>query len=421
MGVGIIGISLNSCTPEEIILHGEISGIVTDALTNQPIQAATVKLIPSNVTTNTGNDGKYLFKSLAPGNYQIQVSKQNYAEGNNSASVTSANITDVDFVLDEIPTVHYSETSLEFGFNLISLSFEISKTGPGEVAYTFTPSKDWITINPRSGNIINEPDKINVTINRTGLTQMFINELIKVKYTYRQYDFQDTINITVKIRNEIVFNPDISYGTVADIEGNVYKTIQVRNEVWMAENLKTTKYNDNNQIPLVTDNLAWKNLKTPGYCWFNNDEEAYKNIYGALYNWYTVNSGKLCPQGWHVPTDAEWHELILQVDPNAVLNATESRIAGDIMRETGTTHWTSPNTNATNSIGFTALPSSFRNDLGGFYGNNIAAHWWSSSMWDENYPSYRYIDRKTEEESRNFNWFWWFKTCGFSVRCLKNR
>ena len=82
---GIIGIFLNRCTPEEIILHGEISGIVTDALTNQPIQAATIKLIPSNVTINTGNDGKYLFKSLAPGNYQIQVSKQNYAEGNNSA------------------------------------------------------------------------------------------------------------------------------------------------------------------------------------------------------------------------------------------------------------------------------------------------------------------------------------------------
>ena len=107
----VICISFNSCTPEEIILHGEISGIVTDALTNQPIQAATVNLIPSNVTTNTGNDGKYLFKSLAPGNYQIQVSKQSYAEGKNSASVTSANTTDVDFALDEIPDPLFNNRS----------------------------------------------------------------------------------------------------------------------------------------------------------------------------------------------------------------------------------------------------------------------------------------------------------------------
>ena len=121
LGFGIIGISLNNCTPEEIILHGEISGTVTDALTNQPLQAATVKLIPSNVTTNTGNDGKYLFKSLAPGNYQIQVSKQNYAEGNNSASVTSANTTDIDFELDAIPEIHYSTTDsgLRIFFNIV--------------------------------------------------------------------------------------------------------------------------------------------------------------------------------------------------------------------------------------------------------------------------------------------------------------
>lgn len=98
-------------------------------------------------------------------------------------------------------------------------------------------------------------------------------------------------------------------GTV-DVDGNVYKTVTIATQRWMAENLKTTKLNDGTSIPNVTDGKAWKNLTTPGYCWYDNDPKYYGNTYGALYNFYAVETNKLCPTGWHVPTDAEWDILI---------------------------------------------------------------------------------------------------------------
>jgi uncharacterized protein (TIGR02145 family) len=106
-----------------------------------------------------------------------------------------------------------------------------------------------------------------------------------------------------------VFNPDLIYGSVTDIDSNVYRTIQIGAQTWMAENLKTTRYDDGNAIPNIIDNSLWVTLKTGAYRWYNNNKFAYKNLYGALYNWYTVRTGKLCPVGWHVPSDDEWKQL----------------------------------------------------------------------------------------------------------------
>ena len=116
-------------------------------------------------------------------------------------------------------------------------------------------------------------------------------------------------------------------------------------------NLKTTKYNDGTSIPNVTNDTSWSNLTTGAYCWYNNDV-SYKNPYGALYNWYAVNTGKLAPKGWHVPSDAEWTTLITYLGGES--------IAGGKLKEAGTTHWLSPNTEATNSTGFSALPGGRR-------------------------------------------------------------
>lgn len=130
--------------------------------------------------------------------------------------------------------------------------------------------------------------------------------------------------------NNLTPNIPAPDGTVTDIEGNVYPTMKIGTQSLMVENLRVTKFNDNTAIPLVTNATDWKILFTPGYCWYNNDPATNKNIYGALYNWFTVNTGKLCPTGWHVPTDAEWITLTTYLG-----NVN----AGGKLKETGTTHW----------------------------------------------------------------------------------
>jgi len=144
---------------------------------------------------------------------------------------------------------------------------------------------------------------------------------------------------------------NIEYGTVTDIDGNVYRTVIIGNQEWMAENLKTTRYNDGQPIPNITGDSEWYNLRTPGYCWYNNDISN-KETYGALYNWFAVNTGRLAPAGWHVPNREEWSTLINYLGGE--------NIAGGKLKETGDAHWLSPNTGATNETGFTARGAGVR-------------------------------------------------------------
>lgn len=186
------------------------------------------------------------------------------------------------------------------------------------------------------------------------------------------------INILVQKRiknidNDTSLGADIKYLTlkkVNDIDGNVYHSVTIGTQVWMVENLKTTKYNDGTDIPNLVSNAQWKNGNNTGYCWYNNDN-ANKNLYGALYNWHTVNTGKLAPKGWHVATDAEWTTL------TTFLGGT--KISGSKMKEAGATHWSSPNLGATNSSGFSALPGGVRGSDGTFDDIGASGFWWSAS------------------------------------------
>jgi uncharacterized protein (TIGR02145 family) len=176
----------------------------------------------------------------------------------------------------------------------------------------------------------------------------------------------------------------------------------------MAENLKTTKYSNNSDIPLVTDANAWGTQSTPGYCWYYNDADANKTTYGALYNWYTVNTGILCPTGWHVPTDAEWTVLTDYLGGEAV--------AGGKLKEVGFSHWSSPNTSATNETGFTALPGGYRNLDGLFSWVGDLGHWWSSTevnTYDSWFRSMSYGSKLVDRGNDR-------KRYGFSVRCLRD-
>jgi uncharacterized protein (TIGR02145 family) len=199
--------------------------------------------------------------------------------------------------------------------------------------------------------------------------------------------------------------------TVADIDGNVYHIVVIGTQVWMVENLQTTKYNDGTEIPLVTDDDVWYNLNAPGYCWYNNDEKANRNTHGALYNWHALHTGKLCPAGWHVPSDKEWAVLADYLGGDA--------IAGGKMKETGSIHWLSPNAGASNSSGFTALPSGFRGKTGfiaGNHGPDSIGLFWSDTAFDSIDGWTRYLLFDNSGLGRNNGG----KYHGFSVRCLKD-
>ena len=197
--------------------------------------------------------------------------------------------------------------------------------------------------------------------------------------------------------------------TVTDVDGNVYSTVTIGTQEWLVGNLKTTKYSDGTSIPLVTNDGAWNALLTPGYCWYNNDEATYKDPYGALYNWHTINSGDLCPIGWHVPTHSEWIELTDYLGGLAE--------AGGKLKEAGTEHWNSPNAGATNESGFTALPGGYRFDNGAFDFINIFGYWWSASEANNPFNSWY---RELSYYGSNVYELFCVKKSGFSVRCLKD-
>jgi uncharacterized protein (TIGR02145 family) len=197
-------------------------------------------------------------------------------------------------------------------------------------------------------------------------------------------------------------------GLVKDIDGNSYNTVVIGTQTWMAENLKVTHLNDGTIISLNVAN-PFGGTGSALYCWLNNDE-GNKDIYGALYDWYTMNTGKLCPSGWHVPSETEW---------NTIASFLGSNVAGDKLKEAGTVHWASPNTGATNETGFTALPGGMR--VGGepvlFHGNpGSSGYWWGTTHWvfalQSNSDGSSVVMAETLMD--------WYGAIGLSVRCVKD-
>ena len=213
-----------------------------------------------------------------------------------------------------------------------------------------------------------------------------------------------------------VYGEEVTFNTkIADVEGNLYSTVTIGSQVWMAENLKSAKYNNNTSIPIVPDNTAWINLTTPGYCWFVNDIK-YKDTYGALYNWFTVSTGILCPAGWHVPTDAEFKTLELYLGvPSDQLDGWEWRGTDQGTRMKTTTGWDNGG-NGTNSSGFSAVAGGYRyGATGAFNANGILTYWWTADYSGE-FGWYRRLDGAYSGIYRAFT----SKKGGKYVRCLKN-
>jgi len=209
----------------------------------------------------------------------------------------------------------------------------------------------------------------------------------------------------------IIFNPGLTYGSVSDIDGNTYRTIRIGSQTWMAENLKATRYNDGTPIPNVKDNASWVALTTGAYCEYEN-RSVYSDTYGRLYNWYAVastNPENVCPTGWHVPSHAEWMQL------TDYLGGLE--VAGSKLKETGITHWYSPNSQSTNETGFTALPGGFR-VTGTYREIGSSGWWWSATSYNTDSAFSRFMMTTFSEVAVCFGAS--PKALGFSVRCMKD-
>jgi uncharacterized protein (TIGR02145 family) len=200
----------------------------------------------------------------------------------------------------------------------------------------------------------------------------------------------------------------IDLPTITDIDGNVYHTVNIGSQVWLMENLKVTLYRNGKPIANVNDTTAWIDLNTSAYCDYL-DNNINSSTYGKLYNWYAVNdTSNICPEGWHIPSNAEWEILSTYLGGN--------QIAGGLLKEGGTYHWESPNIGATNTSGFTGLPGGFRSNDGLFGYIQEYGYWWTSDQLD---ISSSWCWGLTFEDPFLYkNAF--TKTYGLSIRCIKD-
>lgn len=196
--------------------------------------------------------------------------------------------------------------------------------------------------------------------------------------------------------------------TLTDIDGNVYKTVTIGSQVWMAENLKVKHYRNGSLIPQVTDNTEWGNLTSGAWCYLDNDA-ANAGIYGLLYNWFAVNDlHNLAPTGWHIPSDAEVAVLV------NYLGGVD--VAGDKLKETGTVHWIAPNQGASNSSGFSALGSGYRTYTGTYQEKNYSSSYWNSIEFNEFNGDFWSLSSGMANVYSNS----YFKVAGMSIRCIKD-
>jgi uncharacterized protein (TIGR02145 family) len=235
----------------------------------------------------------------------------------------------------------------------------------------------------------------------------------------------------------ITFNPDLTYGTVMDIDGNCYKTIQIGDQVWMAENLRTSRYNDGSPIPNVVDNEEWTNLLIRtvdtinheyiyevlgAFCWYNNDSENFDNEYGKLYSFGVVETEKVCPTGWRVPSFQDWETLykpyLLTIEDPIIYEPYPYGITGNELIERGITHWFE--SMGTNESGFTALPGGLRSS-NSFDQIGLKAYFWSSGEISGMYGAvhdYRPIPLGSYGQTPLTSLI--SLTSGLSIRCIKD-
>lgn len=347
--------------------------------------------------TGTGTFTSSIIGLTAGTLYHIRAYATNAAGTGYGNDLTFTTSTTANVTLTTTPVTDITQTSANSGGNI---------TNDGGSPVTVRGVCWSTTANPTTAD-----DK---TSNGTG-TGAFTGTMsgLEANTTYHVRAYATNTNGTA-YGNDVSFTTkkEITGSTVTDVDGNVYPTVTIGTQEWMAENLRTTSYKDGTPIPYVTDSAAWVNDSGGAYTWYNNDAPTYKSVYGALYNWYAVNTAKVCPAGWHMPTDAEWTVLSVYLGGDAA--------AGGELKETGLQHWEDPNEGATNSSGFTALPGGSR-----YYKNasfnriRIDGYWWSATEYASNTDNAwsRKISNFSTYLYQNFDYD---KNWGLSIRCVKD-
>ena len=258
-----------------------------------------------------------------------------------------------------------------------------------------------------SSNVIATIDSIRFNSSSTTM------EVVLQNGNVESHSISEIVNVNFNSANQhscgadSVHNSNLNYGNMTDQEGNVYKTIFIGTQEWMAENLKTTIYRNGNAIDNVTDNAQWVSLTTGAWALYNNDSQ-FDCPYGKLYNWYAVVDPRhVCPTGWHEPTDGEWTILTDYLGVS---------VAGGKMKSTGLQYWIDPNQDATNESGFSGLPGGYRSYDGNFSTVGIGGFWWSSSESLTTTAWFRYLSYDSGSASQANG----SKEDGISVRCLRD-
>jgi uncharacterized protein (TIGR02145 family) len=250
------------------------------------------------------------------------------------------------------------------------------------------------TVETNQGITSDGTGKGSFSSNLTGLTLGF-------RYYIRAYA---TNNYGTNYGNQMILMYDGPGATITDADGNIYNTVWINGKLWMNENLKTTKFNDGSDIPFVSGGTGWLTLITPAYCWYDNDKIANGILYGTLYNWYAVSTGKLCPTGWRVPSDAEWENLVNY--------AGGYLVAGTKLK--GKTGWNNSG-GGTDIYGFSALPGGMM--YSGSFINKGSGYWWSATDDLETTAWYRTMVPEETAVYRGPN----YKTTGLNIRCTRDR
>jgi uncharacterized protein (TIGR02145 family) len=402
IGTGVASSASNSVTPSTVPgaptigiasagnAHAVVTFIAPVSNGGSAITGYTTTSVPGGLTS-TGTASPITVTGLTNGNaYTFSVTATN-AIGTGVASSASNSVTPS--TAPGAPTIGIATAGTAQA--VVTFTAPVSNGGSAITGYTVTSVPGGLTGTGTASPII-----------VTGLTNA-------TAYTF-------TVTATNAIATSAASSASNSVTPLApitDIDGNVYNTVTIGTQVWMAENLKTTKYNDGTAIPNITVDATWLAATAGAYSDYSNTP-ANSTIYGRLYNWYAVdnnattkvasNGGKnVCPTSWHVPTETEWTTLTTYLGGES--------IAGGKLKETGTTHWLSPNMGATNETGFSALPGGYRYNYGTYIYIGIQGTWWSSTDYSS-VAWYRYMSSAVT----NVYSFSYFKPYGFSVRCVRD-